>query len=48
VWAAANLGFDYGMHGLFEKSIDYFDKAIRASPIGEPSPRRRDWSRATV
>jgi tetratricopeptide (TPR) repeat protein len=32
VGAAADLGFDYGMHGLFDKSLEYFDKAILGSP----------------
>ncbi len=30
--AAAGLGFDYGALGEFDKSVEYFDKAIRASP----------------
>jgi len=30
--AAAQLGFDYERLGEFDKSIEYFDKAIRASP----------------
>ena len=30
--AAANLGFDYLFLGQFDKSLEYFDKAIRASP----------------
>ena len=30
--AAAGLGFDYIPLGEFEKSLEYFDKAIRASP----------------
>ena len=32
VGAAAELGFDYGMRGLFDKSLEYFDKAILGSP----------------
>ncbi len=32
VGTAADLGFDYGMHGLFDKSLEYFDKAILGSP----------------
>ena len=32
VGAAGDLGFDYGMHGLFDKSLEYFDKAILGSP----------------
>ena len=32
VSAATSLGFDYGMHGEFDKSIEYIDKAIRESP----------------
>jgi adenylate cyclase len=32
VCAAANLGFDYLNFGEFDKSFEYFDKAIRASP----------------
>ena len=32
VYAAANLGFDYLNVGEFDKSLQYFDKAIRASP----------------
>jgi adenylate cyclase len=30
--AAAQLGFDYQMLGRFDKSLEYFDKAIQASP----------------
>jgi TolB-like protein/class 3 adenylate cyclase/tetratricopeptide (TPR) repeat protein len=30
--AAAQLGFDYQMLGRFDKGLEYFDKAIRASP----------------
>jgi class 3 adenylate cyclase/TolB-like protein/Tfp pilus assembly protein PilF len=30
--AVASLGFDYERFGEFEKAIEYFDKAIRASP----------------
>jgi TolB-like protein/Tfp pilus assembly protein PilF len=30
--AAAQLGFDYQMLGRFDKSLEYFDKAILASP----------------
>ncbi len=33
VYAAANLGFDYLNFGEFDKSFEYFDKAIRASPF---------------
>jgi class 3 adenylate cyclase/TolB-like protein/Flp pilus assembly protein TadD len=32
VVAAGDLGFDYELLGEFDKSIEYFDKAIRASP----------------
>ena len=32
VSAATSLGFDYGMHGEFDKSLEYFDKAILGSP----------------
>ena len=32
VSAATSLGFDYGMHGEFDKSLEYIDKAIRESP----------------
>ena len=32
VEAAASLGFDYMRFGEFDKSFEYFDKAIRASP----------------
>jgi adenylate cyclase len=32
VYAASDLGWDYARFGQFEKSFDYFDKAIRASP----------------
>jgi tetratricopeptide (TPR) repeat protein len=32
VTAAGDLGFDYERLGEFDKSIEYFDKAIRASP----------------
>jgi adenylate cyclase len=32
VGAAADLGFDYLMNGLFDKSLEYFDKAILGSP----------------
>ena len=32
VGAAGDLGFDYGMHGDSDKSLEYFDKAIRESP----------------
>jgi tetratricopeptide (TPR) repeat protein len=32
VTAAGALGFDYEMHGLFDKSLEYFDKAILGSP----------------
>ena len=32
VSAATSLGFDYGMHGEFDKSVEYIDKAIRESP----------------
>ena len=30
--AAASLGFDYVGFGEFDKSLEYFDKAILASP----------------
>ena len=30
--AVGELGFDYGNLGEFDKSLEYFDKAIRASP----------------
>jgi len=32
VGAAADLGWDYTMHGQFDKSLGYFDKAILGSP----------------
>jgi adenylate cyclase len=32
VGAAASVGFDYGMLGRSDKSLEYFDKAILASP----------------
>ena len=32
VYAAAELGYDYQFLGQFGKSVEYFDKAIRASP----------------
>jgi len=32
VEAAASLGFDYMRFGEFDKSFEYFDKAIRTSP----------------
>ena len=32
VSAATSLGFDYGMHGEFDKSVEYIDKAIWESP----------------
>jgi adenylate cyclase len=32
VGAAGDLGFDYGMHGDSDKSLEYFDKALRESP----------------
>ena len=32
VGAATSLGFDYGMRGQFDKSLEYFDKAILGSP----------------
>jgi tetratricopeptide (TPR) repeat protein len=32
VFAPGDLGFDYERLGEFDKSIEYFDKAIRASP----------------
>jgi adenylate cyclase len=32
VYAAAELGYDYEFLGQFDKSVEYFDKAIRASP----------------
>ena len=32
VYAAADLGFDYADLGQFDKSLEYFDKAILASP----------------
>ena len=32
VYAAASLGFDYLNFGEFDKSLEYFDTAIRASP----------------
>ena len=30
--AAADLGFDYGDLGQFDKSLEYLDKAILAEP----------------
>ncbi len=32
VYATASLGWDYQMQGGFDKSLEYFDKAILASP----------------
>jgi tetratricopeptide (TPR) repeat protein len=32
VYATAGVGFDYQMLGRFDKSLEYFDKAIRVSP----------------
>jgi tetratricopeptide (TPR) repeat protein len=32
VGAAADLGWDYGMNGQFDKGLEYFDKAILGSP----------------
>jgi tetratricopeptide (TPR) repeat protein len=32
VYAAAGLGWVYARHGEFDKSVEYFDKAIRVSP----------------
>jgi tetratricopeptide (TPR) repeat protein len=32
VYATASLGWAYGMQGDFDKSLEYFDKAILASP----------------
>jgi adenylate cyclase len=32
VYAAAELGYDYQRLGEFDKSVEYFDKAIRGSP----------------
>ena len=32
VYAAADLGWDYARFGEADKSLEYFDKAIRASP----------------
>jgi class 3 adenylate cyclase/TolB-like protein/Tfp pilus assembly protein PilF len=32
VQAAISLGFDFGMHGEFDKSVEYLDKAILESP----------------
>ena len=32
VYAAASLGWDYQMQGGFDRSLEYFDKAILASP----------------
>ena len=32
VYAAPDLGWDYACFGEFDKSLEYFDKAIRASP----------------
>lgn len=32
VEAFASLGWDYGRHGEFDKSVEYFDKAILESP----------------
>ena len=32
VYATAGVGFDYQMLGRFDKSFEYFDKAILASP----------------
>jgi adenylate cyclase len=40
VYAAGGLGFDYERLGEFDKSVEYLDKAIRASPY---DPRLRFW-----
>ena len=32
MFAAGILGFDYQFLGEFDKSVEYLDKAIRASP----------------
>jgi adenylate cyclase len=32
VYAVAELGYDYQFLGQFDKSVEYFDKAVRASP----------------
>ena len=36
--AVANLGLDYACLGEFDKSLEYFDKAIRASPYDPSLP----------
>ena len=42
VHAAGDLGFDYGDLGEFDKSLEYFDKAILASPH-DPVARLLVW-----
>jgi tetratricopeptide (TPR) repeat protein len=38
VSAAGDLGFDYERLGEFDKSVEYFDKAIRESPYDPTLP----------
>ena len=38
VYAALDLGWDYARFGEFDKSVEYFDKAIRASPSDPALP----------
>ncbi len=40
MYAAGGLGFDYERVGEFDKSVEYLDKAIRASPY---DPWLRFW-----
>jgi adenylate cyclase len=36
--ATADLGWDYALRGEFDKSLEYFDRAIRASPYDPSLP----------
>src|ERR1700690_4123710 len=38
VYAAADLGWDYARFGRFDKGLEYFDKAILASPYDPGLP----------
>jgi len=38
VYAAASLGWDYAAFGRFDKGLEYFDKAILASPYDPGLP----------
>ena len=41
--AAGDLGFDYSMHGDFDKSLEYFDKVILQSWSYSPQWRFLVW-----